>query len=151
MGTGLRRSSERCNDGPGVAILFIGNFLFSFYKARVGANSPRRWDERRREGACVLFFLGGGSTLCQVIITGVQCLSFIICNDPACLSPFPLNPHWAVREGSSSPTQPSCSRCRQAGRQAAGRQAARQPGSLTRRPTGPEGDKQRRTETDRHR
>ena len=58
MGTGLRRSSERCNDGPGVAILFIGNFLFSFYKTRVGANSPRRWDERRREDACVW---GGGA------------------------------------------------------------------------------------------
>ena len=58
----------------------------------------------------------GVSTFCRAIITAVQCLSFIICNDPACLSPFPLNPHWAVREGSSSPTQPSCSRCRQAGR-----------------------------------
>ena len=60
MGTGLRRSSERCNDGPGVAILFIGIFPFfsPFYKTRVGANSPRRWDERRREDACVW---GGGA------------------------------------------------------------------------------------------
>ena len=31
MGTGLRRSSERCNDGPGVAILFIGIFFPFFF------------------------------------------------------------------------------------------------------------------------
>ena len=35
MGTGLRRSSERCNDGPSVATLFIG-FPFSFLQNRVG-------------------------------------------------------------------------------------------------------------------
>ena len=31
MGTGLRRSSERCNDGPSTPTLFIGNFSFSFF------------------------------------------------------------------------------------------------------------------------
>ena len=32
---------------------------------------------------------GGASAFCRAIITAVQCLSFIICNDPACLSPLP--------------------------------------------------------------
>ena len=40
------------------------------------------WGSGRKGG-------GGVSAFCRAIITVVQCLSFIICNDPACLSPLP--------------------------------------------------------------
>ena len=107
-------------------------FLFSFFRfTKPGWVPILPVDGMKGEGRMHAFGVGerekggrGVSTFCRAIITAVQCLSFIICNDPACLSPFPLNPHWAVREGSSSPTQPSCSRCRQAGRQAGSRQQA---------------------------
>ena len=36
MGTGLRRSSERCNDGPSIPTLFIGIFLFFFLQSQGG-------------------------------------------------------------------------------------------------------------------
>ena len=57
MGTGLRRSSERCNDGPSVATLFIGfSFSFFFFLQWVPILPV---DGIKGEGRVHAFFLGG--------------------------------------------------------------------------------------------
>ena len=99
------RSSKRCNSP-----FFLQKYalcILLFHK-RSGQIPILAGDgmggERRVPG------LGGGylPIFCRVFIVVVQCLSFTICTDPACLPPLPLSPHWIDREGSSMPTQTSC-------------------------------------------